>query len=394
MRLTQRALPAGRYVYGELSRDQLEAFAANTNAAIARGFRVPLLDFHEDLDNLDPRSALRGCGEAKRFFVDNEGWLGYEAEVTDELAARKMQDGSIKHTSPEFKRDYKADVLGPLGDIVRHVALTNKPRNPLQGPITLAPGVMRFSIEDYMADENDDKPDDEAKCDDKGDEKLPPKVEPNPDMPPSTNDTKKMAAVIAGLAELGVVLPSDFSFDSEGAIDVLLTGLNTAVKAKQEANTPKPEEEQPLVQDSPTMQFSEDEIAKLPANVQALVRENQKLKSDVMRFSEEREASAREKAITDINRRKLPAAIKTKLTERLTTLRFSEEREPSSMTVTEVAELFEKSLPEGLRFSEEELNPIEVPNPETDRAPGTVTREEAKKINDEIDKELGYKPAK
>jgi hypothetical protein len=125
MRLTQRALPAGNYRNGKLPRARLEKVVTDTNAALRRGFDAPLIDFHEDLDKLDPRSALRTCGSVERVFIDDEGWLNYDLDVTDAEAARKLEDGSIKFTSPEFKFDYEAETLGPLGDIVRHVALTN-----------------------------------------------------------------------------------------------------------------------------------------------------------------------------------------------------------------------------------------------------------------------------
>lgn len=392
MRLTQRALPAGNYRNGKLPRERLAKVVADTNAAIQRGFDVPLIDFHEDLDNLDPRSALRTCGSVQRVFVDNDGWLNYELEATDAEAARKLNDGSIKFTSPEFKFNYEAETLGPLGDIVRHVALTNKPRNPIQGKFQPLPaGVARFSIEDYMADDND-TPDDAADQAEPADTAPPEKPDINPDMPPSTDATKKMSAVIAGLAELGVVLPSDFSFTSDGAIDVLLTGLNTAVKSKQEADTPTPVDDQPQVNDSSAMQFSEDEIAAQPAAVQKVIRQNLELQRKVLRFSEERDTASRELAIEKASRRQVPPAIKEAIVARMKTMRFSDESEPSLWTGTEVLDLVERSLPpqvkEMMRFSSGEPDSVDVPSPDADKPAAS----DPKAVNAWWDKEIGRKP--
>lgn len=56
----------------------------------------------------------------------------------------------------------------------------------------------------------------------------------NPDMPPKTPDRNKLAAILAGLAQKNIVLPSDFDFSKEGALDILLGCLNSAIKAENE----------------------------------------------------------------------------------------------------------------------------------------------------------------
>ena len=81
----------------------------------------------------------------------------------------------------------------------------------------------------------------------------------NPDMPPKATDKTKLSAVIAGLAQKNVVLPSDWSPESEGAMDILLGCLNSSIKAEQSSDAEKDDveaDEQP-VKDS-SMPFSEE----------------------------------------------------------------------------------------------------------------------------------------
>ena len=88
----------------------------------------------------------------------------------------------------------------------------------------------------------------------------------NPDIPPAATDKSKLAAVVAGLAQFNVVLPSDFDISSDTAIDLLLTGINTAVKAKaeNEAKEAEDKEESPPVTET-SMPFSEEETQKFSA---------------------------------------------------------------------------------------------------------------------------------
>lgn len=86
---------------------------------------------------------------------------------------------------------------------------------------------------------------------------IPPEM--NPDMPPKATDKSKEQAAIAGLNQMGLVLPSDFCFADEGAIDVLLAAVNTHIAGenKREAEEQaEPEEESPPVQEA-AMPFNE-----------------------------------------------------------------------------------------------------------------------------------------
>lgn len=57
----------------------------------------------------------------------------------------------------------------------------------------------------------------------------------NPDMPPKTPDRNKLVAILAGLKQKNIVLPSDFDFEKEGALDVLLGCINSSIQAENQA---------------------------------------------------------------------------------------------------------------------------------------------------------------
>ena len=100
MRLVrQKAMPARTYDVGHYPVERLKQYADITNDAIAKGFSVPLIDRHADLDHLPADSAIRTCGQVKKVFVE-DGWLGYELEVVDSEAEKRL--GVLK-TSPEFR---------------------------------------------------------------------------------------------------------------------------------------------------------------------------------------------------------------------------------------------------------------------------------------------------
>ena len=68
----------------------------------------------------------------------------------------------------------------------------------------------------------------------------------NPDMPPPSVDMAQLQAVIAGLAQKGVILPSDWNpyVDPSSAMKLLMTGLNTSIKAEQDAEMEREQERQ------------------------------------------------------------------------------------------------------------------------------------------------------
>jgi hypothetical protein len=283
--------------------DRLKKFADGTNRAIAAGVPIPLLiKKHAPINASDEDTAkeaeVQGGGWLKALDVDEKGNLAWEAEVTESTKAG-VDSGELKYTSPEFRDHYVCEKEGTYeGPVVRHITFTPLPGNPHQSPIeTIAlteMGVFQFGEADKEADlevvtskdvgnvedvvalaeqpqnptlkkipEATDDPADVEIIPDVAEE-SPPTEQKNPDMPPKATDRTKLAAVLAGLAQKGIILPSDFDFESEAALDILLAGLNSSIKAEQEAEAQeKPEEESPPVQEA-SMPFSEEDKAREP----------------------------------------------------------------------------------------------------------------------------------
>lgn len=381
--IRQRVMPADTYDVGDYPVERLQAYADETNRAIKAGLPVPLVDVHCDVD--DPRSALNNRGWVKELFVE-DGWLGYELDVTDDHAAVAIKNGSIKFTSPEFRESRKYNHIGLVGPHVRHVALTHKPRNPKQGPFEIVgEGIARFSLdEEDMADENDDKTEEKTEDVDTSSEMT------NPDMPKDDKGNQVMEAIVAQLDAVGICVPADWSFESEGAADILLAALKTcqAAKAAAEPEQKEDSEKAPEVTESQTpVAFSEDELAKYPPEIAAALRERDALKAQAVQFSEEK-AGIKRKDATSLVESKLAnvPALRSKLLERLSAVQFSESGEQATLTISEAAEMFAAALPPNLQFSEEGVTVADHQAGDKffESKPGEVSEEEAEAIVDRM----------
>lgn len=343
-------------------RERLQRYAENTNKAIQSGLAVPFLDKHADVD-ADPNSALATKGWVQRFSVTDDGWLAFDMEVTDPATGAAIENKSIRFTSPEF-RDGFVDGKGTLhGDIIRHVAATPTPRNPDQGAIMSLPaGVSRFSIDD-MVDEDpkkkkgDTDEDGVVEGDGEGDPPAEPVKPTNLDMPANPDEASKMEAFVACMSQLGLELPAKFTFDTEGAIDILLTAAKTAAKANAEKEV-KEQDDPPKVNDAQggMTSFSEDEIAALPEPTRKRILALQK---QAVQFAEEKATHEREKAIAAVNAANLPPGLKSKLVAKLQTVQFSEAGEVATLTIAEAAKLLSDSLPPSVQFDEAEVTEVE-----------------------------------
>ena len=397
MLVRQKALRPGKYRVGDYPVERFKQYAENTNRAIEAGLSIPVIDFHDDVDAKgsigeakDPRSALRNRGWAKRFQVTDDGWLEYELDITDAETAKGLQNGSIRFTSPEFHENFFAEGIGELGSIIRHVALTPKPRNPIQGPFVPVPaGVSRFSLEDYVDDE-EKKPGDDKENELPGEDDIDTATEDpvNPDMPADDTAGQKMEAIVAQFSTIGIELPADWTFDNEGAADILLAALKTKSKADAEA---KPKEEE--ADDPPETQeadnpiaFSEDELNKLPAMVRKAIERSQaenkrlkesrdKLNAKVTQFAEERTKAEREKTVASVKAMKLPPGLKKTLLGKLEKVQFSETGEAPTLTVNEAAAMFLAALPPSVRFEDDESEEVDPP-----KSDDKLSDEEAEKV--------------
>lgn len=218
----------------------------------------------------------------------------------------------------------------------------------------------------------------------------------NPDMPPKATDRTKLSAVLAGFNQKGIVLPSDFDFTAEAAIDILLAALNSSIKAENEAEAEKPEEEEsPAVtessmpfqelevlynkrkdeQNKPVQaeQFTEAELQALPekarvklvAALAAERKQREEAEARALQFKEQerytKNNAARDKAVHLINKAAIPPALKEKLILNYTTLQFNEGAEPKTYSPSEVAALVASAIPKSLQFLEEAVTEADTP---------------------------------
>lgn len=412
---SQLFLKPGTYRVGKrahtLSRADLADYVSGTRKALKAGLHVPVLTAHTNPGDPD------GGPQVSRSALDCKGWLKgltqrksdgalvSKLDITDPTATEAIKNGSVKFTSPEMVEGFTDGTGRKFGRIFRHFALTPKPRAPAQGPMV----AMQFSLDDLESDDMADDPKQFADDEDKkkpaflDDEEKPgipidedtetenTAAEENPDMPPDGQEGQKAAAIVANLEELGVMLPADFDFGSEGAMDIMLAALKTSVAAKQEADTEPDEEEEDLAvnEEAPvTSQFSEH------ADPQ------------VRKLWEERNNLRREKSTAALSEAcsGLPPALASKL-QASDTVQFDDEGNPkANYTPAEVAELVKSTIPaKMLQLSEDDVAGAvdEVEHPEGDKhfsdtevQDGHVTPEQAKEVADELDKDVWHPPSR
>lgn len=297
----QSSFGPGVYRGRKLDLERLRTFVDGTNKAIAAGIPIPLLKRHAPIDASDTATIQfakeEGAGWVKQVGLDDKGAIWWEADGVPSDVHAAVDEKRTRFTSPEFRPVYKSEKAGVYtGPLIRHFAFSIKPGNPTQGPIeSLA---LDESDTSWQFDESerkpleepnkgnnvtlnirivDDKPvvtqhdetpsdaarsraDSETPLEEKG-EKEPAL---NPDLPPQATDRSKLSAVIAGLAQKNIVLPSDFDFTNDSAIDILIAALNSSIKAENEARAeaePVDPDDAPVVDASmpfdETQQFGE-----------------------------------------------------------------------------------------------------------------------------------------
>jgi hypothetical protein len=377
--IQRSAFPPGKYRGRLLNAAKLRAFVEGTNKALAAGVIVPALKKHSPLKaddaQLERHSATEGAGWLEKVEAEPNGALSWHIKDAPADVAKGIADGTVKFTSPEFRELYAAPDGRYTGPIIRHVAFTPQPAAPDQGPLTLAlDDAYQFSDEDFEG------PDDEEK---KPEGSEPPAKEKNPDSPPTATNKSKVSAAIEGLTQLGIVLPSDFDFGGmdEPALDIIITGLNTACKAKADAEAKKPEadgdEDDEKVEQYP-LAFSDEELAKLPEDQRKLVEYAKSLKAKVDQFSDDKASSLKEQTVAGIkSSKRLPPGLKTALLAKLDPIQFSDEGESPTLTIGEVAKLVSDSLPE--QFGDEDTTAAEHQDGEAffTGDPSTMTAEQA-----------------
>lgn len=402
------------------SAEKLAKYAEGTNKAIKAGVPVPVFDLHAPagddtgyptkIGEAKAPSGLRVVGWVKEILRAADGSLGHKIEATDPAFAEGIKNGSIRFTSPEFRENYEAADGRYAGPMIRHLAVTGTPRSPDQTRLELEAGqfsetAVQFSLDDLEDDEEadidpegDDGPGDTEEADDEpGDEPA-----ANPDLTNDNGAKQKCAACVALLSKLGVELPADYDFTGGVTLDVLLAALKTAAKAKDTAEAANAPGEEPDTQQAPSggVMFSEEELAPLPPAVRAKLEAAQ---AQAAQFAEEKLNARQEAALEKLRGSWLPPRMRAALEAPLTAEQFSEQPRAKQIQALEhaaaTAALFSEHLPPAFRFDETDTKPAEVPHTEffakAPTKPGEgISPEEAKRINDEWDAEVGRAPAK
>lgn len=351
---TQAFLKPGRYgSAGEWSKERIAAHVKNTRALIAAGRNPPVLLEHAEPGSADGAPRDRKAAQVKHgagWVIDvrqePDGSAVYDLDVTDSEVARKLKEGSIRFTSPEFRREFIHDETGErFESVIAHAALTHRPRSINQGKISEA---LQFSLEDYegpiqMADDADDKP---------GQSEKPKETPENPDLPKTGDDGKdkaKFEAIIEHLKNVGIGLPADT--DQETFIDRLLTALLTkeASDAKAEAEKPKEDEDDGMgniVEQQPPMQFSlsDAEAGKLDNKLLA-------------KCIKQEHAALRGRLEGMVSAGKITPACRDSLLANDTAIQFSADGEHLvAYTLPQVVELLDKTTIAGMGLTAEQFS--------------------------------------
>jgi len=127
----------GQYLFqGEFhtfTQSDLAEIAANTNAMLDAGMHVPVLDAHVSTHDevngplRDRKSALNVVGWLKRIHIEPDGDLAHTLEITDGAASEKINNKSVKFTSPEVQYNYTDTRGRRWGNVSRGVQADRRP---------------------------------------------------------------------------------------------------------------------------------------------------------------------------------------------------------------------------------------------------------------------------
>ncbi len=286
IRRTSDLVP-GRYFVGfeadggkkfhDLSADDLRKYVDGTNRMIAKGWEPPFLLEHAPPNTPegspvnkstwdDKANKVRnGAGWIKKALINDKGEMGFEIDVRDKQVAKGLNDGSIKYTSPELRKQFVTGDGEVIPFVLAHVAATHTPRNPQQATSETIAMAMQFSIEDMEDDEDkkteeaevvvsDEDKDGELEVEAVDEEKTEETAED-----PSTISLsihKSVYDTLVGMLKgKGMGLPDDVSPETLfPAMIAAMSGVNSA------------ETESPVIEESQPVQYSLDAISdtKLP----------------------------------------------------------------------------------------------------------------------------------
>lgn len=237
--------------------ERLSHWASEFSKLTGNGYVVPIdWDHAADLAGASPvklsdhkkrRSAKNTVGKLAEFNVAADGQSAdVLLDITDPTAQGRAERNEV-YVSPVIFDKWADGAKNQYSDVITHVDIVNHPVDHSQTPFVPAePGTVALGIRMglsgvYRMGDNPfgDDDDDDTEGDDEPTDVLPDgdegKSDKNPDMPKVEGDDKIAEAIRAHLDQLGAALPSDWSFSSDAADQILLTALKTLVKANQKA---------------------------------------------------------------------------------------------------------------------------------------------------------------
>lgn len=334
-------LKPGRYAIGggrfaDLTAGQIREHVENTRRLIKAGYAPPVLTAHAKPGAKSgaprPLSAAdkvrNGVGWLEDVRVDGTGAAIHRLRITDAQAAQKIAEGSVRFASPELRPAWEDGLGNHWQNVISHMALTHKPRNPNQSEfrevdhgsaVAVDAGPAQYSLDAFSPlqfgddeddddedDEDDDfqefgggegggEPDEDAAAAEMGNGSEPSGLveaeeeDESPDMPEPGSEAKRrerMMAIIAHLDKRGVGLPEDTAeADIDTLLDRLLTALLTANKfddmeaesaASQEAEEAERNKPPQVVEQRGIGQYSLDNLAKAPPLLRKVIRYRRK----------------------------------------------------------------------------------------------------------------------
>lgn len=343
---------------------RVKAICENTAKLLASGAGIPIFDDHPKTDfrSRGPQSDKR---KATRKAIDAIGWLrgiemvdgviNWDLDVQNPDYSNAITNKTIRRSSPEigsFRKSFKNSKGENFGEVIRHVALTPFPKNQEQDDIVALSdgdeGETYFQLGDHPIHESSHEKgggntDHEEPTSTSVPTDPPSSLQDNPNMPEDQEKAAKQEALIAQLAEMGLVLPVGTDLSGDDWVDVMLAAAMTFNEASKKAEAKDVQEEanapDEITEPQPVTQLSDlDEDMSKIEKLQAIVnRQN------------------RDQLSTRLDGAKIPDGIRTALRERIATVQFSESEdgedftEDAVFTLSDVLEMVEQSIPDSLK---------------------------------------------
>jgi hypothetical protein len=249
---------------------RLKNWEANFQRVTKAGYAVPVAwDHAADIAGASPvklsskgklPSAKNTVGKLAGFKVAADGsHAEILLDITDPTAKGRCERNEVC-VSPIIFDKWADGAKSEYSDLLTHVDLVTWPVDHSQKPfVKVEPGTIACGIRmglsgkgisrmAFPGEEDEDEKDTDLDGTPDAVDPAPevpetPEKPENPDMPTDDSGDAIAEAIVAHLDQLGISLPAAWNFKTDAAAEILLTGLKTALKAKQNAE-PKEEAEE------------------------------------------------------------------------------------------------------------------------------------------------------